>query len=369
MLIKELDVRGHPQFDGHERVVYFEDEKTGLKSIIAVHNTTLGPGLGGCRVYPYGHMEEAEHDVLRLARGMTYKSALAGLPLGGGKAVILANPRTDKTEYMMESFGAAVEAMGGRYVTAEDVGTVEHDMIAIARKTKHVTGLPPLPQKGGGVSGNPSPITAYGVFCGLKACARVAFGSDDLKGVKVAVQGLGAVGFSLCQYLHEAGAYLVVADVNEQNVTKALVEFTGAVQSVPADQILFQDVDILAPCAMGAILNDETIPLLRTKVVAGAANNQLAAKDHDKMLKDMGILYGPDYAINSGGVTSVGYEYFGRSGNNPYPYALTEDTMMKHVGRIYDTMLNIFDIAQAENISTGRAADMLAEKIFHKHDK
>ncbi len=365
MQITELNVASHPQFDQHERVVYFEDEQSGLKSIIAVHNTHLGPGLGGCRVYPYAHLQDAEHDVLRLSRGMSYKSALAGLPLGGGKAVILANPHKDKTEAMMEAFGAAVESLGGKYVTAEDVGTSEHDMIAISKNTRHVTGLPPLKDKNAAVSGNPSPITAYGVFCGLKASARVALGTDDLRDVVVAVQGLGAVGFALCEYLHQAGAKLIVADLNQHSVHRAELDFAGNVTVVPPDQILQQAVDILAPCAMGAVLNDETIPLLKTKIIGGAANNQLASKRHDQMLKDMGILYAPDYAINSGGVTSVGYEYFLRSGiANPYPYPLTSETMMTHVSRIYDTMLNIFDIAQAENIPTGEAADMLAERIF-----
>lgn len=369
MIVKDLDVSAHPQFDQHERVVYFEDQATGLKSIIAVHNTRLGPGLGGCRIYPYNNIQEAEHDVLRLSRGMTYKSALAGLPLGGGKAVIIADPRRDKTEAMMESFGRAVDYMEGTYVTAEDVGTAESDMIAIARHTRHVTGLPSaeghIVGDQGGVCGNPSPVTAYGVFCGLKASVKHAFGRDDMQGLTVAVQGLGAVGYALCQYLHRAGARLIVADVNRDAVVRAEQEFSGSVMSVPATDILMQQADILAPCAMGAVLNDETIPLIKARIVGGAANNQLAAPSHDAMLKSMGILYAPDYAINSGGVTSVGYEYFIKSGvQNPYSYPLTMDSMTQHVERIYDTLLTIFDIAETENVPTGVAADRLAERRF-----
>jgi leucine dehydrogenase len=359
-----LDVSSHPSFDRHEQVALFENEAAGLKAIIAIHNTNLGPSLGGCRVYPYVDQNAALTDVLRLSRGMTYKSALAQLPLGGGKAVIIANPRSDKTEAMMEAFGEAVESLKGRYITAEDVGSNEEDMIAISRKTIHVAGLPHA-AKEGGVSGNPSPVTAYGVYCGIRACVREKFGSDDLSGKKVAIQGLGAVGYALAQYLYKDGADLIVADLHQASLDRAIAEFGGGrLQIVPADEILSVRADIFAPCAMGAVLNDETIPLLEVGIVAGAANNQLAAPHHGLMLKERGILYAPDYAINSGGVTSVGYEYFARAGMNPYGYTLVPDTMRAHVAKIEDTLLKIFQIARERDISTGESADRLAEEIF-----
>lgn len=360
---RRLDASAHPSFDGHEQVVQFEDASTGLKAIIAVHNTNLGASLGGCRIYPYASENDALNDVLRLSRGMTYKSALAGLPLGGGKAVIIANPRLDKTEAMMRSFGEAVESMAGAYITAEDVGSTEEDMIAISGATSYVAGLP---EEGSSesVAGNPSPVTAYGVYCGIKACAREKFGTADLKGRRVAVQGMGAVGYALAQYLAKDGASLVIADIHDDVLEKAKAEFGASVSVVEPVRIHAADVDVFAPCALGAGLNDRTIPEIKAAIIGGAANNQLAEPRHDLMLMERGIIYAPDYAINSGGITSVGYEYFHRTGRNPYSYALTRPSMMDHVARIGDTLGKIMTIARERGIPTGAASDTLAEEIF-----
>ena len=362
--IEVLDVSAHPSFDNHEQVVHFQDDATGLNAIIAVHNTNLGPALGGCRFFPYAEFNDAVTDVLRLSRGMTYKSALARLPLGGGKAVIIGDPRKDKTEAMMESFGEAIEYMKGKYVSAEDVGTNEHDMIAIARKTRHVTGLPALAEGQEGVSGNPSPVTAYGCFFGIKACAKEKFGTTDLTGRTVAIQGMGAVGYALAEYLVQASANLVVADVHQNALEKAQKQFGDKVKIVDTSMILSVEADILAPCALGAVLNDRTLPTIKAKVIAGAANNQLAEKRHDAVLKEMDVLYAPDYAINSGGVTSVGYEYYWRLGKDMGGNSFTTEAMIKHVEKIEETLLSVFGIARSKGIPTGEAADQLAEEIF-----
>lgn len=359
-----LDVMSHPSFDAHEQVVHFEDADLGLQAIIAVHNTNLGPSLGGCRIYPYAQFDDAVNDVLRLSRGMTYKSALAGLPLGGGKAVIIGNPKTIKSHDFMARFGEAVEQMAGAYITAEDVGSAEEDMIAISSVTSYVAGLPETDTASESVAGNPSPVTAYGVYCGLKSCAQYVFGSSDLKGRKVAVQGLGAVGYALAQYLVKDGAELIVADINPAAVERAKAEFGASVSVGDVSTIHAAKVDIFAPCALGAGLNDKTIPEISAKIIGGAANNQLAEARHDVALAERGILYAPDYAINSGGITSVGYEYFDRTGRNPYNYPLTRARMNAHVEGIGKTLERVFDFAKEKNIGTGAAANILAEEIF-----
>ncbi|MCB1557657.1 MAG: Glu/Leu/Phe/Val dehydrogenase [Alphaproteobacteria bacterium] len=364
MLTREdLDVSIHPSFDKHEKVVMFTDQATGLKAIIAVHNTNLGASLGGCRIYPYAELNDAVTDVLRLSRGMTYKSALAGLPLGGGKAVIIGNPREIKKPGFMQSFGAAVEQMEGAYITAEDVGSTEEDMIEISKTTSYVAGLP---EKEGedGVAGNPSPVTAYGVYCGLKACAREKYADPSLKGRKVAIQGMGAVGYALAEYLAKDGAELWIADIHQDVLDRAKAQFGDQAHIADAQTIHTLDVDIFAPCALGAGLNDKTIPEIKAGIIGGAANNQLAERRHDEMLKEKGIIYAPDYAINSGGITSVGYEYFGRTDRNPYQHALTRDSMMTHVARIEETLGKVFTLADNKTIATGEAADQLAEEIF-----
>lgn len=361
--LTRLDVSSHPSFDGHEEVVLFENPDLGLEAIIAVHNTNLGPSLGGCRVYPYASREDAITDVLRLSKGMTYKSALAGLPLGGGKSVIIGDPKKVKSAAFMECFGEAIESMGGKYIVAEDVGSNEEDMIAIARKTSYVAGLP-AEIGAEGVAGNPSPVTAFGVYCGIKSCVDHLHGAPSLAGKSVAIQGLGAVGYALAQYLVRDGASLIVADVNIAAVERAKAEFGDKVQVVDVTAIHAVDADIFAPCALGAGLNDKTIPEIKARIIGGAANNQLAEKRHDVMLKEKGILYAPDYAINSGGITSVGYEYFWRTGRNPYHYPLTVDTMNTHVARIAETLKQVFILAENKGVGTGEAADQLAERNF-----
>ncbi|MDY0030273.1 MAG: Glu/Leu/Phe/Val dehydrogenase dimerization domain-containing protein [Pseudobdellovibrionaceae bacterium] len=364
MLMREdLDVSIHPSFDNHEKVVMFTDQTTGLRAVIAVHNTNLGPSLGGCRIYPYADINDAVTDVLRLSKGMTYKSALAGLPLGGGKAVIIGNPREIKKIGFMQSFGEAVEQMGGSYITAEDVGSTEEDMIEISKTTSYVAGLPET-GAGEGVAGNPSPVTAYGVYCGLKACTREKYRESNLKGRKIAIQGMGAVGYELAEYLAKDGAELWVADIHQDVLDRAQQQFGAQVHISPASEIHKLDVDIFAPCALGAGLNDRTIPEIKAEIIGGAANNQLAERRHDEMLREKGIIYAPDYAINSGGITSVGYEYFWRTERNPYQYELTRDTMMSHVSRIEETLGRVFTLADNKAIGTGEAADQLAEEIF-----
>lgn len=362
---RKLDVSNHPSFDSHEQVVAFEDSALGLSAIIAVHNTKLGASLGGCRIYPYAAFDDAVNDVLRLSKGMTYKSALAGLPLGGGKAVIIGNPKTIKSSDFMAGFGQAIESLSGAYITAEDVGSTEQDMIAISKTTSYVAGLPPEDESLEHVSGNPSPVTAYGVYCGLKACAKSVYGSDDLSGRSVAIQGLGAVGYALAEYLAKDGAKMIVADLNTATLEKAKAQFGNLVSIGDVTTIHTSEVDIFAPCAMGASLNDKTIPEIQAKIIGGAANNQLAESRHDLMLKERGILYAPDYAINSGGITSVGYEYFDRTGRNPYSYPLTRAALNKHVEGIAASLDKVFDMSRSQNIGTGAAANQLAEQIFN----
>ncbi len=359
---KPLDVSAHRSFDGHENVVHFEDTALGLQAIIAVHNTNLGASLGGCRIYPYAAFDDALNDVLRLSRGMTYKSALAGLPLGGGKSVIIGDPRKIKTAAFMQRFGEAVQKMDGAYIAAEDVGSTESDMIEISKTTTYVAGLPPTETVT--VAGNPSPVTAYGVYCGMKASADYAFGSANLAGRCVAIQGLGSVGYALAEYLVKEGVQIVVADVNAAALERAQAEFGAQVRIGDVATIHAEAVDIFAPCALGAGLNDITIPQIAAKIVSGAANNQLAEARHDVALKQRGILYAPDYAINSGGITSVGYEYFARTGRNPYVYPLAMETMMEHVARIGETLKSIYTLAENKGIGTGDAANQLAENKF-----
>lgn len=360
-----LDVTSHSSFDAHEQVVLFKDPELRLQAIIAVHNTHLGPSLGGCRMYPYASFDAAVTDVLRLSRGMTYKSALAGLPLGGGKAVIIGDPKTAKSPAFMERFGEAVDSLKGTYITAEDVGSTEEDMVSISHKTSFVAGLPHQGVMIDSVAGNPSPVTAYGVYCGIKASVRHVFGQDDLAGRRVAIQGVGAVGSALAKYLAQDGAKLVVADIHPEAIARLQADLGES--SIDVDDVTTihaADVDVFAPCALGAGLNDQTIPQIQAKIVAGAANNQLAEARHDRALKDAGILYAPDYAINSGGITSVGYEYFDRTGRNPYDYHLTRDRMMAHVAKIGATLESIYALSESKDCGTGEAANSLAEQFF-----
>lgn len=348
----------------HERIAKVHDEQTGLKAFIGVHNRNIGPALGGCRFYPYAAEEDAIRDVLRLSRGMTYKNALAGLPLGGGKSVVIGDPFTIKTDAMMAAMGRAVQDLQGHYITAEDSGTTEHDMITMSGETEYVVGLPVANELGG----NPSPVTAYGTFIGIQAAIKRRYGSDAFTGLKVAVQGLGAVGFDLSRRLYEAGAEVIVSDVRASMVERAQNEMPG-IHVMQPDHIFSVDANVFAPCALGAQVNERTIAQMHFDIIAGAANNQIATPADEARLADKKILYVPDYAINAGGVICVAYEYFNRVGRNPFAYALTRQSMMDHVARIGPTIEKIFELADAQGITTARAADRLAESIFMDGDQ
>ena len=355
-------------FDDHEYVRRFQLTED-VVGFIAVHNTNLGPALGGCRMRAYESEGEAINDVLRLSRGMTYKNAMAGLPLGGGKAVITGNPRMQKTQELMEAVGMAVENFEGAYVTAEDSGTGEEDMVAIAKHTKHVTGLPPEMLEGseyGELGGNPSPLTALGCYHGIKAAIEYRYGGKrSLRDVKIAVQGVGAVGLALCELLKQEGASLIIADISEEGLEQAK-NVLGDIEIVAPDNIFSVEADILAPCAMGGALNDNTIDKLTVDIVAGAANNQLLSPHHDKMLASKNIVYVPDYVINSGGVICVGYEYFRKSGYNPQEFNIERGSMVAHVERIGQTVTDILKTAKLRGVPPGEAADQLAEEKFLK---
>jgi leucine dehydrogenase len=337
----------------YEQLVFCQDEQSGLKAIIAIHDTTLGPALGGTRMWTYESEEAAIEDALRLARGMTYKNAAAGLNLGGGKTVIIGNPRTDKNEEMFRAFGRFIQGMNGRYITAEDVGTTVEDMDIIYQETDYVTGVSPA----FGSSGNPSPVTAYGVYKGMKAAAKEAFGADSLQGKKIAVQGVGNVAFHLCKHLHEEGAQLIVTDIQKEAVERA-VEMFGA-KAVDPQDIYAVDCDIYAPCALGATINDRTIPQLKAKVIAGAANNQLREARHGEQIHDMGIIYAPDYVINAGGVINVADELYGYN----------HDRALKKVEGIYSNIERVIEISKRDNIPTYAAADRLAEERIERMRK
>lgn len=341
-----MEIFKYMQKYDYEQLVFCQDEASGLKAIIAIHDTTLGPALGGSRMWTYASEEDAIEDALRLARGMTYKNAAAGLNLGGGKTVIIGDPFKDKNEEMFRALGRFIQGLNGRYITAEDVGTNVADMDLIHEETNYVTGISPA----FGSSGNPSPVTAYGVFLGMKAAAKEAFGDDNLGGRTIAVQGLGNVAYTLCEYLHKEGARLVVTDINQAAIDRVVNDF-GAKAVAPQD-IYEQDVDIFAPCALGAIINDDTIPKLKAKVIAGSANNQLAESKHGQQIHEMGIVYAPDYVINAGGVINVADELYGYN----------RDRAMKRVETIYTSLEKIFAISREQNIPTYLAANHLAEE-------
>ena len=330
----------------YEQLVFCQDKTSGLKAIIAIHDTTLGPALGGTRMWTYASEEDAIEDALRLAKGMTYKNAAAGLNLGGGKTVIIGDPLKDKNEEMFRAFGRFIQGLNGRYITAEDVGTTVADMDLIHEETNYVTGISPA----FGSSGNPSPVTAYGVYRGMKAAAMEAFGSDSLEGKRVAVQGVGNVAYHLCRHLHEEGAILIVTDINKAAVDRVVEEF-GAT-AVNTDEIYSQEVDIFAPCALGAIINDDTIPQLKAKVIAGAANNQLKEPKHGDLIHELGIIYAPDYVINAGGVINVADELNGYN----------RERAMKRVETVYDNIAKVMEISRTQGIPTYLAADRVAEE-------
>jgi len=331
----------------HEKVLFINNEKAGLKAIIAVHNTNLGPAIGGCRLFPYASYDDALFDVLRLSRGMSHKNAVAGLPHGGGKGVIIADP-SQKTEAMFEAFGEAVNNLGGDYITAEDVNTTCDDAMIMLRKTKHICGLPMN-------SGDPSPFTARGVWQGIRATAKVALGRDDLEGLTIAVQGLGKVGYDLCRHLHQSGAKLIIANrSNKAMAEKAADEFGATI--VDTEDIVSQECDIFSPNAMGAILNPKTIPMLRCKAVAGGANNQILDDASGLALKARGIFYAPDFVINGGGVINAAAEVDG-------PY--NKEAVLEKVDNIYNSIERILSESKQTGEPEGVIATRYAESLIY----
>jgi leucine dehydrogenase len=343
-----------PDFDGHERVLFAHDPESGLKAIIAVHDTALGPACGGCRMWPYANGDEALRDVLRLSRGMSFKNAMAGLPLGGGKSVIIGDSRTAKTPALMRAFGDAVESLGGRYVAAEDVGISTADVQIMAERTRHVAGLPA--GAGGSAAdhdsgyGDPSPFTAYGVYLGIRAAVRHRLGSDTLKGVRVAVQGVGNVGSHLVARLVADGALVLIGDIHADAVAR--LQAAHGVTAVDPAGMAGADVDVYAPCALGGAISERTLETLRATIVAGGANNQLATAEMGEALRQRGVLYAPDYVINAGGIINVAAEVVGH-----YDRA----AVLRQVEQIPETLAAIFRTADTEGSATAAVADRLAQ--------
>ncbi len=352
--LKADPVFGQLSFNGHEQIVFCNDEDTGLKAIIGIHNTVLGPALGGTRMWAYQSEWEAVNDVLRLSRGMTFKSAITGLNLGGGKAVIIGDAKTQKNDALMRRFGAFVDSLSGKYITAEDVGMETRDMDIIREVTPHVTGI--SESKGG--SGNPSPVTAYGVYMGMKAAAKHQFGTADLAGKKILVQGVGHVGETLVKHITDEGAQVIINDINEARLEELSKKYNANV--VLGNDIYGLDIDIYAPCALGATINDATINQLQAKVIAGAANNQLADEvRHGRLLKERGIAYAPDFLINAGGIINVYAELEGYS----------KEESLRKTENIYNTTLDIFTLSDKEKISTHHAALNIAQQRIDARKK
>lgn len=337
----------HPSYDRHEGVHFFEDAESGLRAIIAVHSTARGPAAGGCRMWNYDTGEQALRDALRLSQGMSFKNAMAGLPLGGGKAVIWGNSKTDKSEALFRAFGRAIESLNGVYYTAEDVGVDTGDMAMVAKETTYVAGL----DKGDAASGDPSPVTALGVYRGIKACAERVFGSADLSGRSIAVQGVGSVGGYLCDHLAEEGAKLYVCDIDEEELNK-VCERTGATR-IKTDEIYDVDADIFSPNALGAIISRATLPRLKAKIIAGGANNQLASPDMDAAVREAGILYAPDYVINGGGIINVAAEISG---------AYSRNWVMGKLNVLIDTLGEVMDSALEGGLPTNMVAERIARE-------
>lgn len=353
--LQKMDpVFGQVSFDNHEQIVFCHDKDTGLKAIIGIHNTVLGPALGGTRMWNYTNEWEALNDVLRLSRGMTFKSAITGLNLGGGKAVIIGDAKTQKTPELMRKFGEFVHSLSGKYITAEDVGMQTEDMDTVRDVTPYVTGI----SESRGGSGNPSPVTAFGVYMGMKAAAKFKYGSDVLAGKKVLVQGIGHVGETLVDYLTKEGAMVTIADINEARLNEMGAKYGAKVFNGP--DLYSAEVDIYAPCALGATINDETIYKLNASIVAGAANNQLANENvHGKILQERGILYAPDFLINAGGIINVYAEI------EHYDKA----EAMRRTENIYNTTLEILDFAVKNNMTTHQAALTFAQNRIEQRKK
>jgi leucine dehydrogenase len=330
----------------HEQVVFCHNKDVGLKAIIAIHNTALGPALGGTRMWNYKTEEEALVDVLRLSKGMTYKASAAGLNLGGGKAVIIGDPKTQKSEGLFRAFGRFVNSLNGRYITAEDVGTTVREMEYVFMETPWVSGIP----KAFGGSGDPSPYTAHGVLMAIKATAKEKFGADSLKGLRIAVQGLGNVGFHLVEYLVKEQAVITVTDIDAEKTKKVAAQF--GLRAVAPEEIISVDCDIFSPCALGAIINDQSLTQIKAKAICGGANNQLAEARHGDALRELGILYAPDYVTNAGGLMNVFVELEGYS----------PDRALDKTVQVYDNLMQVFAIAKRDNVGTHTAADRLAEE-------
>ena len=342
---------GFPDFDEHEGVHLFTDRESGLRAIIAIHSTQLGPAAGGCRVWHYADEREAITDALRLSRGMSFKNAMAGLPMGGGKGVILAErPGAIVDEARLRAFGRAVESLGGRYVTAEDVGMSEARMKVIATETRHVSGLP---VGEGAAGGDPGPYTASGVYLGVRAAAKRALGTDDMRGVRVAIQGVGSVGGGTARLLAADGADLVLADVDAGRAEALASELRA--RTVSTDAILAADVDIVSPNALGAILTERTIAALKAKAVAGGANNQLAVPEDGRRLHERGILYAPDYVINAGGIINVGLEYLGQG---------DEAEVKARIARIPERLAEVWDESDRTGAPASAVADQIAMRLI-----
>ena len=343
-----MTVFDNRSYDDHEQVVFFQDNKIGLKAIIAVHNTNLGAAVGGCRMWSYASDDDALTDVLRLSQGMSYKNAVAGLKMGGGKSVIFADPKAElNREAIFLAFGRFVNSLGGKYYSAEDVGVTTKDIMVAQRETPYVTGLE-------GKSGDPSPFTALGTYLGMKAAVKHQRGTDSLNGLTVAVQGVGHVGYYLCRLLHKEGAHIIATDIHSQSLEQVANEF-GAKIVLPQD-IYIQSADIYAPCALGATINDVTIPLLKASIIAGCANNQLAEERHCQQLKEMGILYAPDYVINAGGIINVSFDN---------AYNINKATTK--VEQIYSTLKNIFKLSDDQDTTTAEVANAMARSIIHQN--
>jgi len=340
----------HPSFDQHERVVFAHDAATGLRAVVAVHSSARGPAAGGCRFWHYNSTQDAVADALRLSRGMSYKNAMAGLPLGGGKAVVMLDTHRPKTPAMLEAFGRLVDSLNGQYITAEDVGASVADMEIVAVQTRYVSGLPRTAVTS---DGNPSPKTAFGVYLGIKAAVKFRLKKDELRGLTIAVQGLGGVGYELCKLLAADGAKLRVADVREAVTQKAATQFGAAVSS--PERVLFERADVIAPCALGAVFDANTIPKLQTPIIAGAANNQLATAQDGARLHAAGVLYAPDYVINAGGIISVGREYLGGA---------TAESIAAEIHRIPVRLTEIFARSSAANRPTSELADEMARQLL-----
>ena len=338
----------------HEQLVFCRDQASGLKAVIAIHSTVLGPALGGCRMWPYASEDEAIEDVLRLSRGMSYKAAVAGLNLGGGKAVVIGDSKSQKTELLFRAFGRFVHSLGGRYITAEDVGTTVHDIEWVRMETPYATGI----SHGMGGSGDPSPMTAWGVYKGMKACAEKAFGSSNLSNLRVAIQGVGNTGYHLARYLHSDHVKLVVTDIDAERTQRVVREF-GA-EAVAQDSIYDVEAEVFAPCALGAVVNDSTLPRMKFKVIAGAANNVLEDEDHHgAAVRKKGILYAPDFVINCGGLINVASELEGYD----------VERVRRQIENVGPTLHEVFDVAEREGVSTAVAATRVAEQRIERMGK